>query len=374
MKIVCIVLGSGSSTRFGNNQSKLFYKVKYHSVIEHTLKNISKSFSKDCLYITIPKKITKKEKSVLSKYTENALILGGSTRYKSLMKALKCIDTAKYKYLMVHDAARPNTSVALVTKLIDNIKKNKYDAVVPALQIIDTLKKDNKTVNRNLYKTTQTPQIFKIKEFLSCSNKINTVMTDDVQLIENRKHVKIKYIDGDYENLKITAKNDINLFKNYLYYRSKIGNGFDIHKLGKGNYLSIGGIKIKSNYKAIGHSDGDVVLHSVIDALLGANAKGDIGKFFPPLKKYKNISSIELLNKIKNKIDLNNSVIINLDITIICQKIRLEKYKAPIKNNLSKLLKCNKNLINIKGKTADKIGIFGKSEAIGCWATINLIN
>jgi 2-C-methyl-D-erythritol 4-phosphate cytidylyltransferase/2-C-methyl-D-erythritol 2,4-cyclodiphosphate synthase len=374
MKIVCIVLGSGSSTRFRNKNSKLFYKVKNHSVIEHTLKNISKSISKDCLYITIPKKITKKEKSVLTKYTENALILGGSTRYKSLVKALKCIDTAKYKYLMIHDAARPNTSVALVTKLIDNIKKNKYDAVVPALQIRDTLKKDNKTVNRNLYKTSQTPQIFKIKEFLSYSKQKNIGTTDDVQLIENKKNVKIKYIDGDCENLKITVKNDLNLFKKYLFYKTKIGNGFDIHRLGKGTYISIGGIKIKSNYKAIGHSDGDVVLHSVIDALLGANSKGDIGKFFPPLKKYKNISSIELLNKIKNKIDIDNSVIINLDITVICQKIRLEKYKTPIKNNLSKLLRCNKNLINIKGKTADHVGIFGKSEAIGCWATINLIN
>ena len=145
MKIVCIVLGSGSSTRFGDKISKLFYKVKNYTIIEHTLKNISKSFSKDCLYITIPKKITKKEKSVLSKYTENALILGGSTRYKSLVKALKCIDTAKYKYLMIHDAARPNTSVELVAKLINNIKKNKYDAVVPTLPIVDTLKKDNKT-------------------------------------------------------------------------------------------------------------------------------------------------------------------------------------------------------------------------------------
>ena len=374
MKIVCIVLGSGFSTRFGNKQSKLFYKVKNHSIIEHTLKNISKSISKDCLYITIPKKITKKEKSVLSKYTENALILGGSTRYKSLMNALGCIDKAKYKYLMIHDAARPNTSVALVTKLIENIKKNKYDAVVPALKILDTLKKDNETVNRNLYKTSQTPQIFKIKEFLNHRKQINIITTDDVQLIENKKNVKIKYINGDYENLKITTKNDINAFRKYLSYRSKIGNGFDIHKLGKGNYISIGGLKIKSNYKAIGHSDGDVILHSVIDALLGANTKGDIGTFFPPLKKYKNISSIELLNKIKNIINLDNLVIINLDITVICQKIRLEKYKSLIKNNLAKLLKCNKNLINIKGKTADNVGIFGKSEAIGCWATIHLIN
>ncbi len=374
MKIVCIVLGSGSSSRFSDKESKLFYNVKNHSIIEHTLKNISKSISKDCLYITIPKKITKKEKSVLSKYTENTLISGGSTRNESLINALKCIDAVKYKYLMIHDAARPNTPLSLVTKLMDNIKENKYDAVVPVLQIRDTLKKNNKTVNRNLYKTSQTPQIFKIKEFLKYSKHLNTVATDDVQLIENKKNIKIKYIDGDNENLKITEKRDIKTFKKYLFYKSKIGNGFDIHKLGKGDYISIGGIKIKSNYRAIGHSDGDVVLHSVIDALLGANVKGDIGKFFPPLKKYKKISSVELLNTIKNKIDLNNSIIINLDITIICQKIRLEKYKPLIKNNLAKLLKCNKNVINVKGKTADNVGIFGKSEAIGCWATINLIN
>ncbi len=373
MKIACIILGSGSSNRFRNKESKLFFKVKNHLVIEHTLKNISKSISKDCLYITIPKKITKKEKSLLYKYTENTLILGGSSRSISLKNALKCIDTAKYKYLMIHDAARPNTSLSLVTKLIDAIKKNKYDAIVPALKITDTLKKNNKTVNRNLYKVSQTPQLFRMKYFMNHNKRLNSITTDDVQLIENKKNVKIKYIDGEYSNLKITEKNDINIFKNYLYYRSKIGNGFDIHKLGKGNYIFIGGVKIKSDYRSIGHSDGDVVLHSIIDALLGANTKGDIGTFFPPLKKYKNISSIELINKIKSEIDLDNLVIINLDITIICQKIRLEKYKTTIKNNIAKLLKCNKNLINIKGKTADNIGIFGKSEAIGCWTTIHLI-
>ena len=374
MKTACIVLGSGSGNRFSKHQSKLFYKLNNHLLIEYTLKNITKSINRDCLYITIPKKITKKEKSVLSKYTDNSLILGGNSRYHSLSKALKSIDKAKYKYLMIHDAARPNISPTLVNKLIKKIKTNKYDAVIPVLQVTDSLKKNNISVNRKLFKTTQTPQVFKMKDFIKHSIKSEVLITDDVQLIESKRNKKIKYIDGDYENLKITRKEDINILKKYLFHKTKIGNGFDIHKLGKGNYISIGGIKIKSIYKAIGHSDGDVVLHAVIDALLGANAKGDIGKFFPPLKKYKNISSIELLNKIKNKIDLDNSIIINLDITIICQKIRLEKYKAPIKNNLSKLLKCNKNLINIKGKTADKIGIFGKSEAIGCWATINLIN
>ena len=373
MKTACIVLGSGSGNRFSKNQLKLFYKINDHLLIEYTLKNISKSINKHCLYITIPKKITKKEKSILSKYTDNALILGGNSRQQSLHKALNSIDTRKYKYLMIHDAARPNISHALINKLIKTIKKNKYDAVIPTLQVTDSLKRNGRSVDRNAFIMTQTPQLFKMKDFAKYSVKSKIPITDDVQLIENMKNKKIKYIDGNYENLKITKREDINIFKKYLSYKSKIGNGFDIHRLIKGNNISIGGLKIKCNYKAAGHSDGDVVLHSLIDALLGANAKGDIGTFFPPLKKYKDISSVVLLNIIGNQINLNNLVILNLDVTIICQSIRLEKYKRAIKNNLAKLLKCNGNLINIKGKTADNVGIFGKSEAIGCWTTIQLM-
>lgn len=373
MNIACIVLGSGSGNRFSKHQSKLFYKIKDHLLIEYTLKNISKSINKRCLYITIPKKITKKEKSILSKYTDNALILGGNSRHQSLSKALKSIDTAKYKYLMIHDGARPNISHSLLNKLIKKIKTNKYNAVVPSLKITDTLKKQGKSVNRNIYKTTQTPQMFAIQDIVKHINNLSIKNTDDVEMIENIKNKKIKYINGDYDNLKITKRSDIDIFMKYLFDKTKIGNGFDIHRLDNGSHISIGGLKIKSKFSAIGHSDGDVVLHSVIDALLGANAKGDIGKFFPPLKRYKNISSIELLNKIKSKIFLNNSIIVNLDITIICQSIRLEKYKTSIRNNVAKLLNCEDNLINIKAKTADKMGIFGRSEAIGCWTSIQLI-
>ena len=374
MKTACIVLGSGSGSRFSKHQSKLFYKINNHLLIEYTLKNISKSINKNCLYITIPKKITKKEKSILAKYTDNNLILGGNSRHQSLSKALKSFDTNKYKYLMIHDAARPNISSSLVTKLIRTIKTNKYDAVIPVLKVTDTLKKKSKSVDRKLFKTTQTPQVFKMKDFIKYSIKSKAHITDDVQLIEEKKNKEIKYIDGNFENLKITKRDDISIFKKFLSFKLKIGNGFDIHKLIKGSNISIGGLKIKSNYKSEGHSDGDVVLHSLIDALLGANAKGDIGTFFPPLKKYKDISSVALLNMIRNKINLNNLIILNLDVTIICQNIRLEKYKIAIKNNLAKILRCKVSLINIKAKTADNVGIFGKSEAIGCWTTIQLMS
>ena len=114
-------------------------------------------------------------------------------------------------------------------------------------------------------------------------------------------------------------------------------------------------------------------MHSIIDAILGANSQGDIGLYFPALKKYKNISSVILLNKIKNIIKLNRIIIINLDCTIICQKIRLERFKKEITRNIASLLNCNIKNINVKAKTADSLGILGKSKAIACWTTINLI-
>ena len=108
--------------------------------------------------------------------------------------------------------------------------------------------------------------------------------------------------------------------------------------------------------------------------MLGANNKGDIGTYFPPKKKYKNISSVVLLDEIKKIIKLDNSIISNLDCTIICQKIRLEKYKQLIRKNISLLMNCDEKYINVKAKTADNVGIIGKSKAVACWTTIKIMN
>ena len=140
------------------------------------------------------------------------------------------------------------------------------------------------------------------------------------------------------------------MFKSYLNKKIKVGNGFDIHKLKRGKVLSLGGLKIKSNFTAVGHSDGDVILHSLIDAFLGTKSKGDIGTYFPALKKYKGISSDILFNENKKNIKFKEIQINNIDITIICQKIRLEKYKNKIKNNISKLCNCNSEINKCKGQ------------------------
>ncbi len=374
LKIACVILASGKSQRFGGARSKLFYKVHGTPIIEITLKNITKYINKENIYITIPEKFTKNEKNLISRYTENKLIIGGITRFQSLKNAVNTINSNDFEVLMIHDAARPLVTRDLMLNLFSSINSKKYNCSVPASTIEDTIRKNNKSLKKEDYKIYQTPQLFNFALFMKKVNKIKFDPTDDLGVIENSKSLKIKYIKSSKQNIKITNKEDIQVIKNIVNNNTRFGNGFDIHKLKKGNYLSLAGLKIKCKFQSIGHSDGDVVIHSIIDALLGANNKGDIGKYFPALNKYKNISSVLLLDEIRKKLKIENSVIINLDCTIICQKIRLEKYKQDIKKNISLLLGCKRSNINVKAKTADNVGSIGKSKAIACWTTIKLIN
>ena len=376
MVIGCIVLAAGNSSRFDKNKSKIFYKINGAPVIDFTLNNLLSVFNKRSLYITINKKITKKEKKKLQKYTENPLIIGGSTRHKSLINALNQIDHKKINHVFVHDAARPNISPKLIKLIKKEILTNKYDAVVPYIKINDTVKQINnkfkfKTIDRKKLIATQTPQAFKTITLKMNVNKISSIITDDVQSIENKKLSKIKYILGEKNNLKITTKSDIDLFKLYLKNNIRIANGFDLHKIKKGKLLKLAGLNIKSNYQLIGHSDGDVILHSLTDAILGSLQKGDIGEYFPSSnKKYKGISSKILINEIIHKYRFHTKNIINIDMTIICQHIRLSKYKNKIRKSVSEILNCDIGKINIKAKTTDNIGIIGKSKAIACWVTL----
>ena len=379
MVIGCIVLAAGKNSRFDKKKSKIFYKIDKIPIIDFTLNKLLSVFNKNNLYITINKKIAIKDKKYLNNYTKNPLIIGGNTRLQSLKNTLQEIDVNKYEYILIHDGARPNISINLLQKIRDKIKTEKYDSVVPYLNLNDTVKKKTKkfnysSIDRDQLILTQTPQAFKLSFLLKHINKKRLTVTDDVQIIENIKSAKIKYIKGEKENIKITNKSDVSLFKKYLNKNIKIGNGFDIHKLKRGKYLKIAGFNIRSKFESIGHSDGDVVLHSLIDSMLGALQKGDIGEHFPSSNnKLLNVSSIFLLKKIMKKYKLRNTNILNLDLTVICQNLILSKYKSSMRKSLSLLLNCNMEKINIKAKTTDNIGLIGKSKAIACWATILLI-
>ena len=292
------------------------------------------------------------------------IIRGGKERYQSSKKALEFIKNKNFKNVFIHDAARPNFSINLLHKLKFNLKKNK--AVIPYIGTDHSIKYREKSkiynLNRKKLLLTQTPQCFDFKKLYNLSKINKKLITDDASLFVNNKE-KIKFIKGEIQNIKITTKEDLNKIKYQTFY----GIGFDIHKLIKNKSLYLGGIKIPFHSGLKGHSDGDVIIHSIIDALLGAMSKKDIGTIFPDnKKKFKNIRSPKMLKPIIEILNKNNFYINNIDINLICEKPKVSKYRHKILKSLSNLLEINKDMINLKGKTVEKLGLIGKEKAIAC--------
>jgi 2-C-methyl-D-erythritol 4-phosphate cytidylyltransferase/2-C-methyl-D-erythritol 2,4-cyclodiphosphate synthase len=353
-----IILASGQSKRFNSNKPKQFITYKNKALFEHSLDKaiISKLFKKIVLVVNDKKQIKKK-------YSKNVLIIkGGKERSDSSLIALKYIKKFKPNNVLIHDAARPNFTINLLKNLIKSLKT--YKASIPVISSKDSIKYKVKNQLFNLERKnsylTQTPQAFRFKDIYDLSIKQNNIIQDEATLFINN-NLKIKFINGETLNNKITFKKDINNTKTYF------GIGFDIHRLIKNKKLYLGGIKVPYHSGLKGHSDGDVILHSIIDALLGAMRKKDIGTFFPDNKnKFKNIRSPKMLKPIIEILYKNNFYINNLDINLICEKPKVSKYRTKIINSLSYLLNLDKDLINLKGKTVEKLGLIGKEKAIAC--------
>ena len=353
-----IILASGQSKRFNSNKAKQFIAYRNKALFEHSLDKaiISKLFKRIILVVNDKKQIKKK-------YSKDVVIIkGGKERSDSSLIALKYIKKFKPNNVLIHDAARPNFTINLIKKLINSLKKHK--ASIPVISSKDSIKYKVKNqlfnLNRKNSYLSQTPQAFKFKDIYDLSIKQKNIIQDEATLfIDN--NLKINFIKGEALNNKITFKEDIINTKTYF------GIGFDIHRLIKDKKLYLGGIKIPFHSGLKGHSDGDVILHSIIDSLLGAMRKKDIGTFFPDNKnKFKNIRSPKMLKPIVDILNRNNFYINNLDINLICEQPKVSKYRNKIINSLSNLLNLDKDLINLKGKTVEKLGLIGKEKAIAC--------
>jgi 2-C-methyl-D-erythritol 4-phosphate cytidylyltransferase/2-C-methyl-D-erythritol 2,4-cyclodiphosphate synthase len=374
MRFSFILLAGGNSNRFKSNLPKPYHKIGKKTLIELSLNKIRlfKEFKK--IIIVYNKNHDKFLKKINLKNITK--ITGGKTRQLSAFAALKYLNKQKnIDKVLIHDAARPNFTTNLIKKILSEAKQNKI--VVPILKLQDALKeKNNKNklfnMKRNNFFLTQTPQCFDLKTILKF-HKINNnrYNDDDLSLINNNK---IKFINGEKRNFKITDKYDFKLLKDIFRSNLKIGIGFDVHRLVPGRTLFLGGIKIPSSLGTLGHSDGDPLLHAIIDAVLGACQMGDIGnKFSDKSKKYKNVSSKFLVKEIMNKIQKKNYEINNLDVNIITETPKLKKFKDKILKSVSELCEIPITKINIKAKTTEKLGVIGKEKAIAAEVIVSVI-
>ena len=366
MNFCLILLAAGNSKRFEHKIPKPFIKVAGKTILELCLLKFNNIKQIKNVIVVINKKHLKFIKKIKSK--QFIKVIGGKTRQQSTLKALKYIKKKKLNCsnVLIHDCARPNISSRLIRRIINKSKKN---TVVPRIPVNDALKSlfsNNKllSLTRENFFLAQTPQSYQYKNILNLHlNKKLIYKDDDLSLLDSLK--KVKFIAGEKSNFKITSQEDLKMFMNSMNLKNKIGIGFDIHRLVPGRKFYLGGLNIKSKLGTLGHSDGDPVLHSIIDAVLGACSLGDIGILFSDKnKKFKNIRSTILLKNVIEKIKSNGFYINNLDVNIITQTPKISKYRKKIIKNISKFCEISENKINIKGKTTEKLGIIGKEKAI----------
>ena len=376
MSLFLIILAAGDSKRLNSATPKPFHEINNSTLLEHTLNSFAKFPEIKKKIVVYNKKHSKFIKPLLLKNTYK--ILGGRNRQESTFRGLVKCKKMNCKKVLIHDSARPMPSKKLVSKIINALKKN--DAVIPVTKIYDATKrvKNNlifKNIERKTLRCSQTPQGFTFEKIYKKHNKYKNKSFDDDSALFVNDNEKILTINGDKMNLKITTKDDLNIFKSFKKGLISYGIGFDIHRLVKKRKLYLGGVKIPFHLGLYGHSDADPVLHALIDSLLGACKLGDIGKMFSDKnKKFKNIRSTKLLNEVIKKISSKNFVINNIDINIIAQKPKIKNYTKRIKDNISKICRININQINIKGKTTEKLGLIGKGEAIASEVITSVIN
>tara|TARA_Y100000590_G_scaffold120895_1_gene138409 strand:- start:1498 stop:2634 length:1137 start_codon:yes stop_codon:yes gene_type:complete len=374
MSLFLIILAAGDGKRLKSRIPKPFNKVNDVTLLEHSLLSF-KNFSQIKKTVIV---YNKKHRQYLSKLRLKNVykIIGGKTRQESVYNALRKIKKNECKKIIIHDAARPFPSKVLINNLLSKLKNN--DAVIPIIKANDATKRANeniifKNIQRKSLRFAQTPQGFSFKKIYEKHKKNQNLAFDDDSALFTESGEKVVAINGSKKNLKITDKEDLDIFKCLKKGKVYTGIGFDVHRLVKKRKLYLGGIKIPFDRGLDGHSDADPVLHSLIDSLLGACRLGDIGKLFSNKnKKYKNIRSTILLKKVIQLIKSKNFVINNIDINIITQKPEIKKYSKKMIFAISKLCEININQINIKGKTTEKLGLVGKGKAIAAEA-ISLI-
>ena len=375
--------GKGERAKKGNKTlPKQYMDFNNISPLRYLLKNISKMNEISSITVVISKdNIKEYKRDIRGIKNLRKYVIGGKTRKDSSLKGIKNLKNEfgnkKNQKVLIHDAARPFISKKIILQSIKNLKK--YNATCPYIKTEDTIKSIGsgykiKDIDRNKLISLQTPQGFDLNKIFELHKKNKKEYTDDFSLITNEE-LSFKLIKGSKENFKITTYEDLLIFKNIILSKKKtlVGIGFDIHAFTEGNEIILGGVKLKSKYKLLAHSDGDVLLHSITDAILGATGKNDIGVHFPPSKsKYKNSNSVLFLNKALDFVKECNGNIINLDISLLCDYPKINPIKLKLKKSLSNLLSIEIDKINIKATTTEDQGFINFKNGIASQAIISI--
>jgi len=381
-QVWAIVVAAGRGERFGKPYNKVFHLLDGVSILTRSLKALAAADVFDGIVLVLSGQDDEEYEKLVTREGACPLIrrivYGGETRQESVMNGLTALPP-QTRLVAIHDAARPFTSKELIRELIDAAARD--GASVPATPMTDTVKRMDgegyavETPDRSTLCAVQTPQVFEYERLMEAHRRAEAdgvPATDDASLYERYiGKVKVVMTPDCRENIKVTIQQDV---QKAAFLLPRVGQGYDAHRLVEGRELILCGVKIPYEKGLLGHSDADVALHALMDALLGAAALGDIGRHFPDNDpKYKGISSMKLLEYVMELLESRGLMPVSADITIIAQRPKLKDYMAEMKKNVSLALRLSEERVNVKATTTEGMGFEGEGLGISSQAVVLLV-
>lgn len=390
MRAAVIIPAGGSGSRMGLASPKQFHQLLGVPILVRTLQAFDTIAEITAIIVAAPSQSVAFTKELC--HTHNlskvvAVVAGGTTRQDSVTAGLAAVPD-DIDVIAVHDAARPLVSRNLIKKCL--FAANQHGAALAAIPVKDTLKQASPdlivtaTVDRNSLWQAQTPQAARtadLRQAFAKASEDGFYGTDEASLLEHAGY-PVSIVEGEERNIKITRPDDLRLAHALIMHENapqhppllpRIGHGYDAHRLVEGRSLILGGVSIPHHLGLLGHSDADVLIHALCDAILGALAAGDIGHHFPDSDdRYKGISSLILLENVIGLAAKHAYTLGNADITVIAQSPKLAPYIAAMRENLAAACDTPVTEINIKATTTERMGFPGREEGIAAHAVVIL--
>ncbi|MFW0776874.1 MAG: bifunctional 2-C-methyl-D-erythritol 4-phosphate cytidylyltransferase/2-C-methyl-D-erythritol 2,4-cyclodiphosphate synthase [Rickettsiales bacterium] len=381
-KTIALLVAAGKSERMEGDIPKPYLPIAGEPMIRHTMKAFLNHPDIDGVRVVIRREHHALYKQAAADLSLFPCVIGGNTRQQSVCRGLESIYHRRPEKVLVHDIARPMVSSAIISNVVAALDQHK--AVVPAMPVHDTVRRiyDGKTletVDRQYLYAIQTPQGFHFDVLFKAHKEcVNDSFTDDAALMQ-KMSIPVATVPGDTNNIKVTTIEDINHMQEAVTQQSqmRVGMGYDVHALKAHDpdtpvpkqRIKLCGIKIPFTHHLIGNSDADVGMHAIVDAILGAAGLGDIGIHFPPDDlKWQGADSSRFLIHAYELVTSKGGEIINIDVTLICEKPKISEHREAMIAHLSQILKLPPSSISVKATTTEKLGFTGRGEGIAAQA------
>ena len=378
MTTIAIIVAAGSGTRAGGELPKQYQHIGHSPVICHTVNEFISHEAIDDIVVVISKEHRDLYDTAMKEFSLRPPVIGGQTRQQSVFNGLKEIAADKPSKVLIHDAARPFVTGQIIDDVIAALDDS--EGAIPGIEVVDTINqvqngKVSGRLNRNELRAVQTPQGFVFDAIYKAHQKAaidgNTSATDDSALVSS-----VAMVQGSPDNIKLTTAQDIDFADKKIRQTFmadlgdiRVGQGFDVHAFEPGDHVILCGVKIPFSASLKGHSDADVAMHALTDAILGALGEGDIGKHFPPTDaQWKGAASEIFLEGAIGLVLQRKGFLAHCDITIICEAPKLRPHIDAMREKLSQIMAVEVDRISVKATTSEQLGFTGRGEGIAAMA------